>query len=161
MRYRKDYCETHDIDWFATYRGVPIHVASNGMIVPDFIDSKTNKAIQRYVSRLDEIFQVSIIAGGQNIESLYEGLEDARNAYLSSFVHMARLGFCSFDSIRDEYPGLEYRLDLVAMPQYHFRPDEIEGVEFLRGLLPEIPDDFATRVGLDRSRIWELNYETR
>lgn len=161
MRYRQDYCETHDIDWFATYRGVPIHVASNGMIVPDFIDSKTNKVIQRYVSRFDEIFQVSILAGNQNIESLYEDVEDARNAYLSSFVHMACLGFCSFDSIRDEYPWLEYRLDLVAMPQYHFRPDEIERVEFLRGLLPEIPEYFAQALGLDRYPIWELNYETR
>lgn len=161
MRYRQDYCETHDIDWFATYRGVPIHVASNGMIVPDFIDSKTNKVIQRYVSRFDEMFQVSILAGSQNIESLYEGVEDARNTYLSSFVHMACLGFCSFDSIRDEYPWLEYRLDLVAMPQYHFRPDEIERVEFLRGLLPEIPEYFAQALGLDRYPIWELNYETR
>ena len=162
MRYRQDYCKTHDIDWFATYRGVLIHIASNGMMVPDFIDSKKNREIQQYVSDLSEIFAAFVPPqNSESFVSLYDKREDAIEAYQSSFKHMACRGFWSFDSISydDDYP--RYRLDLVAMPHSHFSPDGNERVEYLRELLPEIPEEFAQWVGLSRAVIGILNYEAR
>ena len=147
MRYRHDYCTTHDVDWFATYKGIPIHIASNGMMIPDFIDSKKNREIQQYVSGLSEMFAVfAPPQNNLNIESLYDNREDALYAYQSSFKYMACRGFWSFDSIRDEYSHLEYRLNLVAAPHSHFTPDGDDRLEYVRGLLPEIPEDFAQLV---------------
>jgi hypothetical protein len=149
MRYRQDYCKTHDIDWFATYQGIPIHVASNGMIVPDFIDSKNNRLIQQYVSGLTKVFDVAELPVNQNFESIYSKKDDVIREYRSSFNDMACIGFCSFDSIQNEYGYPEYRLNLVAMPHYHFSPDENEHLEYLLELLPIISEEYAQNLGLN------------
>ena len=112
---------TKDIDWFCIINGYPVHVASNGGRLPNFIqyhrqlfesqrrasiipgnlDFEVNRRIE--FNRDDEIESLG--------ESFYEYFPEANNlfgdnefnntqkAYYWSFVMMAKKGFYSFDKV--------------------------------------------------------------
>lgn len=89
MKYRKDYQETHDIDWFFRLNGKAYHAASNGGMLPDAIDSANNRNLQVEIESLDFVYdEESIIIENEN--------EDG-NVDLSSFKEYARKGFISLD----------------------------------------------------------------
>ncbi len=116
MKYRTDYQLANDIDWFAEYNGIPLHVASNGCILPP-IDSKINRNIQRKVAELIYTKRYNIgIQINVEIRQLFTE-EEKYNDYIASFVIFAKLGFISCDTIRHNETGSGYRI--VAYPSHH------------------------------------------
>lgn len=116
--YRKDYQERHDIDWFAIYEGIPIHVASNGGVIPTIIKSGDNRAVQRYLANLETSLNVDITVNTEwlnqlaNIESEHNNNFD-KNTYLPTFIEFAKLGFISIDNA---IINGEYQYKVVAYP---------------------------------------------
>lgn len=103
--YRIDYQRTHDIDWFCMIDSVPVHIASNGGVIPPNILSRENFAVQTEVYNMpcifseddvvvrEEYIRERVFSNGQNIS------EEAYRSYVKSFVDMARKGFVSLDRI--------------------------------------------------------------
>lgn len=87
MKYRRDYQETHDIDWFFRYKGKVFHAASNGGMLPDKVDSYKNRIIQE---KLEDVM-------GEYDVQLSEHISDRMNEDLSSFQKYAAMGFVSLD----------------------------------------------------------------
>lgn len=134
---------TKDIDWFCIINGYPVHVASNGGRLPNFIqyhrqlfesqrrasiipgnlDFEVNRRIE--FNRDDEIESLG--------ESFYEYFPEANNlfgdnefnntqkAYYWSFVMMAKKGFYSFDKVKTGEFDTQYRL--VAWPKCKYKCD--------------------------------------
>lgn len=128
MKYRKDYQLSHDIDWFCRYNNLPLHIASNGSVIPDFVDSSTNRKIQRILG--EKQILSSDIEINKDVKKYLQN-EDGYENYISSFVDFARLGFISVDTITSEKNN-EYLI--VAYPKngkYYDAKEEI----------PEILDD--------------------
>ena len=144
--YTNEYLASHDIDWFCMIKRFPIHAASNGGNIPDFIKNNkpNNVEYQKYVYGLDHKYSLDeIYINTEHLDRLfhdtekytpYEILEMKRN-YLRTFVDMALRGFCSFDRcnyenyniVGDSFEDNQYIL--VARPincsHYHDRYNDI------------------------------------
>lgn len=125
MKYRLDYQETHDIDWFFRYRGRVYHAASNGGILPDKVDSLNNRKLQE---RLEEI------PAGYEV-NLSERMLNRQDEDLSSFREYAAKGFISLDRNDDAREVLRYHR--VAFPVN----GEVFSNEELLRLMPELGDN--------------------
>lgn len=126
----EEYYNTHDIDWFAIINGVVVHVASAGGLVPEAVKKNLLESAA-FVSRiaLIEEGRVSTISDGFISERL--GIElghndnntlrqfdydiTKRDAYLSSFLLMARRGLFSFDKTDINDPT-DNHYHIVAWP---------------------------------------------
>lgn len=124
MRYRRDYQETHDIDWFFRYKGKVYHAASNGGLLPDKVDSLKNRTLQEKLEEMPGVFEVEMV---QNLARQDEDL--------SSFVEYAEKGFISLD--RSEDNG--------EIPHYHRVASPVNGEAFgneeLLRLMPLLNDN--------------------
>ena len=127
MKYRVDYQETHDIDWFFRYKGKIYHAASNGGIIPDVIDSKINRTIQEMVEESDSRFNVVL---SENVWDFHGQDED-----LGSFRDYASKGFISLDRTINECfeEKDQFHYHIVAFPKYG-------GMIENRDLLRQLPD---------------------
>lgn len=124
MRYRRDYQETHDIDWFFRYKGKVYHAASNGGMLPDKVDSLKNRTLQERLEEMSGVFEVEMV------RNLVHQDED-----LSSFMEYAAKGFISLD--RSEDNGQKPHYHRVAFPVN----GEVFGNEELIGLMPLLNDN--------------------
>ena len=134
MRYRRDYQETHDIDWFFRYKGNVYHAASNGGVLPNVVDSKKNRELQEKIEEIPASFQVAF---EENHRDYYESYED-----LSSFEEYAARGFISLDriefeedyehvhsagNVEDGDQAAEMVLKSIAICQYHVIARPLDG----------------------------------
>lgn len=103
MRYRRDYQETHDIDWLFRYKGKVYHAASNGGLLPDKVDSLKNRTLQEKLEEMPGVFEVEMV---QNLARQDEDL--------SSFREYAEKGFISLD--RKENDGDKWSYERIAFP---------------------------------------------
>jgi hypothetical protein len=103
MRYRRDYQETHDIDWFFRYKGKVYHAASNGGLLPDKVDSLKNRTLQEKFEEMPGVYEVEMV---QNLARQDEDL--------SSFREYAEKGFISLD--RKENGGDKLSYERIAFP---------------------------------------------
>lgn len=146
MRYHLDYQLTHDIDWFAIYNDIPIHVASNGNVIPNNVDSKNNRLIQRYLEN-EYNGNVGIVINNNALGPIFETTD--KGLYLESFIEFARKGFVSIDNNLevDSHGNLFYRPIVVAYPQDRIN---LFDTELLRDIVPTIPEigdnDLATNL---------------
>ena len=130
MKYPDSYLLSHDIDWFCMFKGLPIHVASAGGIIPDEInDIDQLRRIQYQVEMLPFIFgEDEIVFNNDGISRvLGNGLESGWEDYIRSFAIMARKGFFSFDRINYNNPFDEEQFLLVCYPHRIIRG--FDGVE--------------------------------
>ena len=139
--YRLNYQYNHDIDWFCRINGLPVHLASNGGVLPGrSYTIKNLVALQHKVANMKQTFRCAVnsdylleylkqgkyYAELENISEagvrslLPESFEIANEVaklsstlliYGWSFIEMAKRGFFSFD--RREEDGLYH---LVAWP---------------------------------------------
>ena len=113
MEYSEAYQRTRDIDWFFQSENRCIHVASDGGILPYFVnDLQRLRNEQAEVSMLEDKQDVEIVINepyvNQRIAAIveskrrngYENVneQNVRTSYLASFLAMARKGFYSYDS---------------------------------------------------------------
>ena len=124
MRYRRDYQETHDIDWFFRYKGKVYHAASNGGLLPDKVDSLKNRTLQEKLEEMPGVFEVEMVL------SLVRQDED-----LSSFREYAEKGFISLD--RKENDGDKLRYERIAFPVNN----QMFSNEDLLKLMPSLNDN--------------------
>ncbi len=157
--YQHHYLLSHDIDWFALVDGIPVHVASNGGLLPhDSYKISELTRIQHVVHGLESRYRV-----GMNVEYLedylretesYPDIDDltpeefqlmlperyeadrnlsrALQAYTWSFSEMAAKGFWSFDRIGDEQRDFA-QYHLVAWPSDERNPILPEGLRHILG----------------------------
>lgn len=132
---------TRDIDWFCIINDYPVHVASNGGRLPNFIRSdKQLFASQKNVLSLPNVFDYEVnreieLDRDEELESL-EGdfneyfpeanevlgdnqFNNTQKAYYWSFVSMAKKGFYSFDKVILGEFDSRYRL--VAWPKFIYK----------------------------------------
>ena len=124
MRYRRDYQETHDIDWFFRYKGKVYHAASNGGLLPDKVDSLKNRTLQEKLEEMPGVFEVEMV---QNLARQDEDL--------SSFREYAEKGFISLD--RKENGGDKLSYERIAFPVN----DQMFSNEDLLKLMPSLNDN--------------------
>ena len=124
MRYRRDYQETHDIDWFFRYKGKVYHAASNGGLLPDKVDSQKNRMLQENIEDMLGVYEVEM---SQNLARQDEDF--------STFVEYASKGFISLD--RSEDNGEKPHYHRVAFPVN----GEAFGNEELLRLMPLLNDN--------------------
>ena len=125
MKYRLDYQETHDIDWFFRYKGRVYHAASNGGLLPDKVDSLNNRKLQERLEEIPASYEVN----------LSERIMNQQNEDLSSFREYAAKGFISLDRNDDARDVLHYHR--VAFPA---NGEVFANVELLN-LMPELGDN--------------------
>lgn len=130
MRYRSDYQETHDIDWFFRYKGKAYHAASNGGRLPDDIDSERNRLLQEKLEDVKGVFKVVYEEG---IREFY-----GQGADLSSFEEYAKKGFISLDRCEVEegkmIDKLKYRV-VVSPAEGSFNNEE------MLKMMPELKEE--------------------
>ena len=124
MRYRRDYQETHDIDWFFRYKGKVYHAASNGGLLPDKVDSLKNRTLQEKLEEMPGMYEVEMV---QNLARQDEDL--------SSFREYAAKGFISLD--RKENDGEKLSYERIAFPVN----DQMFSNEDLLKLMPPLNDN--------------------
>ena len=124
MRYRRDYQETHDIDWFFRYKGKVYHAASNGGLLPDKVDSLKNRTLQEKLEEMPGVFEVEMV---QNLARQDEDL--------SSFREYAEKGFISLD--RKENDGDKLSYERIAFPVNN----QMFSNEDLLKLMPSLNDN--------------------
>lgn len=124
MRYRRDYQETHDIDWFFRYKGKVYHAASNGGLLPDKVDSLKNRTLQEKLEEMPGMYEVEMV---QNLARQDEDL--------SSFREYAEKGFISLD--RKENDGDKLRYERIAFPVNN----QMFSNEDLLKLMPSLNDN--------------------
>lgn len=124
MRYRRDYQETHDIDWFFRYKGKVYHAASNGGLLPDKVDSLKNRTLQEKLEEMPGMYEVEMV---QNLARQDEDL--------SSFREYAAKGFISLD--RKENDGEKLSYERIAFPVN----DQVFSNEDLLKLMPSLNDN--------------------
>ena len=127
MKYRRDYQETHDIDWFFRHNGKVYHAASNGGMLPDSVDSLKNRTIQEKLEELKGVYEVQL-SNSFNVQG-----ED-----LSSFKDYAAKGFISLDRKEVEDDRLVYQR--VAYPAN----GEMFENEDILALMPVLDDNEIT-----------------
>lgn len=152
--YRRDYQDRHDIDWFAIYKGIPVHVASNGGLLPKQIKKNRNKQLQSmFASEELGEREVSVEEGWvrelqrrRSEEVLGTGVEFNVETYLQSFLEFASKGFVSIDNaIIDD----QRQYVVVAYPQDRAELLKMEE-KFLEELnLPEIPDEALQNINIE------------
>ena len=155
--YQINYQLTHDIDWFAFIDGIPVHIATNGGLLPhDSYKVKDLVRIQKLVHRMERRYKVGInenyLERYLNEIEAYPGIDEmtdedfrqmlperleinrnhsrAINAYIWSFVEMASKGFLSFDRRVDDEHWVDY-YHLVAWPLCDRTPALHEGMYHL------------------------------
>lgn len=119
--YNALYQYTNDIDWFFLYGNVPVHVASNGGLLPNNIYRAVDlQSLQTAIENMDDDceFELNMPALNYYVRRHYEGMNEflpikAYNvdfpegteawvkAYAWSFARMAKRGFYSFDRSAD------------------------------------------------------------
>lgn len=120
--YSEDYCYSHDIDCFFLIEGRQqkyIHFASNGNLLPSWIDKEVNEdfreELSKAFSQFEDTLKVEIHPNhvkylihkdGAMYDSISQRMIDN---YTSSFIMMAKLGFHSYDMN-------EGKLYLIAEP---------------------------------------------
>ena len=118
MDYDESYMLTHDIDWFCIVNGVYVHLASAGGLLPvGFRDREALRTLQCNVSVLSYMFEVDDIAVNEVfLNQRFDDNPKGREAYLVSFVDMARKGFVSLDrtNLTDPYDN---RYHVVCRPR--------------------------------------------
>lgn len=124
MRYRRDYQETHDIDWFFRYKGKVYHAASNGGLLPDKVDSLKNRTLQEKLEEMPGVYEVEMV---QNLARQDEDL--------SSFREYAEKGFISLD--RKENGGDKLSYEKIAFPVNN----QMFNNEDLLKLMPSLNDN--------------------
>lgn len=124
MRYRRDYQETHDIDWFFRYKGKVYHAASNGGLLPDKVDSLKNRTLQEKLEEMPGMYEVEMV---QNLARQDEDL--------SSFREYAAKGFISLD--RKENDGEKLSYERIAFPVNN----QMFNNEDLLKLMPSLNDN--------------------
>lgn len=116
MKLSNKYVESRDIDWFAVINGKYIHVASAGGNLPKKINDRM-KLIdeQAAVHKLPFIYEKDEIVVNEELLRKEKHLENIE-AYIESFVYMARKGFISFDrtNITDHTDSMYH---IVCYPQ--------------------------------------------
>ena len=176
--YQHHYLFSHDINWFALVDGIPVHVASNGGLLPQnsYKISELTR-IQHIVHRLEGRYKV-----GMDVEYLesylrgtesYPGIDDltpeefllmlperyeanrnlsrALQSYTWSFAEMAAKGFWSFDKIGDEQRDFA-QYHLVAWPSDERNPILPEG-------LIHILENYESDFHFDRRRPGEVYFQ--
>lgn len=103
MRYSESYKITHDIDWFFQNRGRFFHVASNGGDIPNVIDARSNRQLQRITEELETLYKINRIDNNPN------------DYDYSSFYQYAAKGFISIDRKSESYERQDYYV--VAQPK--------------------------------------------
>lgn len=96
---------THDIDWFFIINGRPVHLASNGSLLPIAIDKQDLREWQIMISKLpNEYNKEQIQYNEENIRVIAHQLLDNnrdegfnREHYVASFTIFAQKGFGSYD----------------------------------------------------------------
>ncbi len=128
---------TNDIDWFCIVdHQYPIHLASNGSIIPHFAaDRRDLLHAQRVVARVPFWERNELQYNEEHIEELgrLEGFD--RNRYLWSFRFFAEKGFYSFDY---EWRGDEGEYIFLVKPK---EPRKCSWREYLIHQLPHVPMD--------------------
>lgn len=162
--YNSQYQYTHDIDWFFMNGKMPIHVASNGGLLPNNIYKAID--LQNLQTKVEAMiptsrFQLNSNAIEYYVRRNYDNLDDEffenlefpaypkdidfpedtpswLKAYAWSFAKMAQRGFYSFD--RDVNTGQYF---LVAMPTLEvLMPEDVQNlmyklpVEYAMGIVP-------------------------
>lgn len=99
MKYDEAYIHSKDIDWFCIIGDVFCHVASAGGMIPDVINDREKlRSLQKRVFDSNFIFdEEDIVVNEPFLNQHFGNDEEARTAYLHSFMNMARKGFVSFD----------------------------------------------------------------
>lgn len=99
MKYDDAYIYSKDIDWFCIIGDVFCHVASAGGMIPDVINDREKlRDLQKRVFDSDFIFQEEdIVVNEVFLDQHFGDDEEARKAYMLSFMSMSRKGFVSFD----------------------------------------------------------------
>lgn len=114
-----DYMLNHDMDIFFRIKNIPIHIATNGCIIPNEIaDNDIQKNILNSIRLLDSIPNNIVTLGNENfinniIQESYSNLEDYTleelrdnsinienirlNIFCQSFYHFSERGLYSFD----------------------------------------------------------------
>ena len=99
MIYEDAYIHSKDIDWFCIIGDVFCHVASAGGLIPNIINDREKlRSLQKRVFDSDFIFdEEEIVVNEAFLDQQFGDDEEARMAYLHTFMSMARKGFVSFD----------------------------------------------------------------
>lgn len=99
MIYEDAYIHSKDIDWFCIIGDVFCHVASAGGLIPIIINDREKlRSLQKRVFDSDSIFdEEEIVVNDDFLDQHFGNDEEARIAYMLSFMSMARKGFVSFD----------------------------------------------------------------
>ena len=99
MKYDVAYIYSKDIDWFCIIGDVFCHVAPAGGMIPDSINDREKlRGLQKRVFDSDFIFdEEDIVVNEVFLNQHFGNDEEARMAYMLSFMSMARKGFVSFD----------------------------------------------------------------
>lgn len=140
MRYRVDYSLSHDIDYFFRYENTLFHVASNGGIIPSFIESSINYQVQSIIYEMQEIYEACTVEDNVMPHLIIEPMEDM-DSYCESFSFMARRGFVSMDRINMLNPNDQNFL-VVSKQKGRSRVEHDEG---LLRLIPDIHGIFHER----------------
>ncbi len=128
-QYNISYQLSHDIDWFFRTKDKCFHVASNGGLIPKFlnIDNRNNFDLQcrisLYVEQTDDIVV----------------RENPHNLDWSSFEYYAKRGFISIDKIDDEPSDQNYIV--IAKPK-----KTIQINEEIMAMLPYLKDDHIKEI---------------
>lgn len=152
--YRRDYQNRHDIDWFAIYKGIPVHVASNGGLLPKQIKKNRNKQLQSmFASEELGEREVSVEDGWvrelqrrRSEEAFGTGVNFNVETYLQSFIEFASKGFVSIDNA---IIGDEQHYVVVAYPQDRADLLKMNGLFSEEFNLPEISDDALQNINIE------------
>lgn len=152
MRYPESYSRVNDIDCFCKIKGVPVHFASNGTKIPNYIERSVNDSLvillHNYLHR-HPIIHTEVFIDRRNIQTIEQraiDLAEIDNELwpvemdVSSFEDMAKLGFVSFyaDYSDEEIIGPEERLveyKIIAAPSNSFH-----GSPLLQGIIDLLPE---------------------
>ena len=140
VEYDEEYYRTHDVDYFLTFRGNSLHIASNGSILPNMIDGIKNREVQlsvygalnkgEFVEREVDVNRKGIIEILKG-EGYQEVNDDDIENYAETFVEFAKMGFQSYDTIGSE-------LIQICKP----RRERKEGGYTMPQNIPSVPDDY-------------------
>lgn len=99
MKYDNAYIYSKDIDLFCIIGDAFCHVASAGGMIPDVINDREKlRDLQKRVFDSDFIFdKKDIVVNEDFLNQQFGEDEEARTAYVHSFLNMARKGFVSLD----------------------------------------------------------------
>ena len=124
-KYRESYIQSHCIDLFFDYRGMAIHVMTDGNFYPDALNNlQTNRDLQRQLAiHMDSgmVVTENITINPSYEEWLIEPLQEAQfdgldiRTRLDMFISMAKQGFHSYDCVEIDANGKGKYL-LVAYP---------------------------------------------